>query len=95
MIPIERVDPWIEGADPVHIGLFVIYPLSDGNYRVVASLKPDASDAEEASFSEWVDSRFERFVEYGPEPDGWQYRVTDGGWQMWVRNHYFGELLDM
>lgn len=33
---------------------------------------------------EWATVRVGRFLEHGPEPDGWQRR-SDGGWQIWAR----------
>jgi hypothetical protein len=32
-------------------------------------------------FAEWAESRIKRFLEHGPDPDGWQQR-GDGVWQL-------------
>ena len=95
MIEIHRQDPWLEGADPVHIGLLMVSSLPDGGLEISNYLRPDATDEEEAAFSEWVDSRVVRFVQSGPEPDGWMQRKSDGRCQLWARVHDFGELADM
>jgi len=91
MIEIQRPDPWFDGALPQHIGLLLIR-LHPQGLEVFAYLRPDASQVEEASFSEWVESRVARFVESGPEPDGWQARTIDEGWQLWARSYDPGEL---
>jgi hypothetical protein len=33
----------------------------------------------------WAVERLDRLAEWGPEPDGWQLRKTDGVYQLWGR----------
>ncbi|MGS2615161.1 hypothetical protein ACVCAH_11640 [Micromonospora sp. LZ34] len=65
-------------------GVLVMRP-SDVVAEVNALIRPGLDDASRAMFAEWVEQRIDRFFEHGPEPDGWQRRVSDGGWQLWAR----------
>lgn len=49
-----------------------------------AAIRPGLEANRRATFAEWAESRFQRFLEHGPEPDGWQKR-SDGAWQLWAR----------
>lgn len=44
-------------------------------------LSPDVLDM----FAPDVVQRLRRFLEHGPEPDGWHRRRIDGVWQLWIR----------
>jgi hypothetical protein len=55
-------------------------------FRVVVV---DWTPQDRASFAEWAYIRIHRFLEFGPEPDGWQHR-SDGDWQLWCANRYLG-----
>ena len=43
------------------------------------------------SFAEWAESRINRFLERGPEPDGWQ-RTADGVWQLCAKQEVLPSL---
>jgi hypothetical protein len=57
----------------------------EGGTRVRAVIRPGLVDEPREMFAAWAQSRFLRFNEYGPEPDGWQKRTTDDAWQLWGR----------
>lgn len=46
--------------------------------------RPDLQMNEVRTLGEWATSRVARFLEHGPEPDGWKRR-GDGGWQLWAQ----------
>ena len=82
-VTIEPVtQEWRGDAQPHHEGFAGLWPL-EGGTRVVLMAKPELSPEQRESFAEWCYSRIGRFLEHGPEPDGWQAR-SDGGWQMYV-----------
>lgn len=57
---------------------------ADGGVRGRFVVRPGLTAEHRAGFAEWAVQRVERFLEHGPEPDGWQRR-SDGAWQLWVR----------
>lgn len=70
--------------EPDVSGFVALRPDGDGaliNALVRPGLEPDRR----ARFAEWLEVKIDRFFEHGPEPDGWQRRITDGGWQLWAR----------
>lgn len=76
--PLDRDD------EPDVNGLLVMRP--DGDAAIVnALIRPGLDEPARAVFAEWVEQRIDRFFEHGPEPDGWQKRTSDGGWQLWAR----------
>ncbi|MBF6347325.1 hypothetical protein IU409_27975 [Nocardia cyriacigeorgica] len=79
-------------ADPAHSGLVLVEPVGS-EYDVEVSVKPGLTGAQRRDFAEWVVSRLERFVEHGPEPDGWRMQ-SDGRWQLWAAWRYLGTLDD-
>jgi hypothetical protein len=46
--------------------------------RFGAVIAPDAPEELADPFVPYAQSRFQRFVEHGPEPDGWIHETTDG-----------------
>ncbi|MFG3189260.1 hypothetical protein [Streptomyces omiyaensis] len=63
----------------------------DGGLRGRFVVRPGLAADRRTDFAEWVVSRVDRFLEHGPEPDGWQRR-SDGAWQLWVRRVEFPSL---
>lgn len=47
-------------------------------------MRPGLEVDEAVALLDWAEDRANRFIEHGPEPDGWQRR-TDGVWQLWAR----------
>src|SRR5689334_6090809 len=73
-------------ANPDVSGVVMVAPTTDGvNHRVAAFVRPGLLDPCRDSFAAWVDEKLARYLEHGPEPDGWQRRTSDGGWQLWAR----------
>jgi hypothetical protein len=60
-------------------------------FDVTLRVRSGSSRDARREFADWAVSRIRRFAEHGPEPDGWQLR-SDGGWQLWVRSVYLGDL---
>jgi hypothetical protein len=56
-----------------------------GGLGVTALVRPRLSSEPRRTFAEWTLQHIERFIEHGPEPDGWQLRQSDGRWQLWAR----------
>jgi hypothetical protein len=81
------IDGWDLRRDdePDVNGLLVMRPQGDGSAIIVAVVRPGLTDHVHALFAEWVEQRIDRFFEHGPEPDGWQRRTVDIGWQLWAR----------
>jgi hypothetical protein len=73
-------------------GFVLIEPLDDGAHRIVLLVLPGTAPDARARFADWALSRIQRFLEHGPEPDGWQRRQSDGGWQLWAREVEFPPL---
>ncbi len=75
-----------KALDPDIRGFAFIEPQQDGSsYRVFLFIRPGAPAEDREAFAEWALERVERFMQHGPEPDGWQRRETDAGWQLWIR----------
>jgi hypothetical protein len=70
--------------EPDVVGYVVLVP-SDLGATINALIKPGSSSNSRALFAEWLESRIDRYFEHGPEPDGWERRASDGGWQLWAR----------
>jgi hypothetical protein len=82
-VPIDSAD-LPRSDEPDIIGYFVLYPEPWGA-RVFLQVPRSISMEDRNTFAEWAESRLDRFLESGPEPDGWQKRTSDGGWQLWAR----------
>lgn len=81
--PIEELDFGRED-DPDVDGCALIHAIPDVGISVKLVVRPGLAPEFRAGFAEWAKQRIGRFLEHGPEPDGWQLR-SDGDWQMWVR----------
>ena len=85
-IPLEDQD-FGDAVDHEVLGCILAAPAEGGN-KFRAVLRPGLSGETRETFAEWAASRFARFAERGPEPDGWQEQqeLSDGGvWQLWGR----------
>ena len=71
--------------NPDLAGLLALVPVEDGGAFVHAVIRPGLEEDRRALFAGWVEEKIDRFFEHGPEPDGWQRRQSDGGWQLWAR----------
>jgi hypothetical protein len=69
-------DPAIGGCVRAHI--------EDGFAGIEVIVRSGLAADLKSSFAEWAESRINRFLERGPEPDGWQ-RTADGIWQLCAR----------
>ena len=81
----DEPDTQDKTVDPDICGFAFIDPQLAGSYRVVLLVRPGLSSEKRELFAEWALQRVERFMEHGPEPDGWQRRKADGAWQLWTR----------
>lgn len=70
--------------EPDVVGVFVIESETESALDIWLAVRPQSPPDRRAMFAEWAESRLQRFIEHGPEPDGWQRR-SDGGWQLWAR----------
>jgi hypothetical protein len=78
-VPFEGPDSG-DAIDPELGGCLLARPV-DGGVQVKVVIRPELQGWERVTFAEWAESRFMRFIEHGPEPDGWQVR-PDGDWQL-------------
>jgi len=72
-------------ANPDLGGLLVLVPQEDGHLEVYAATRPHLAEPRRELLAQWIEEKIDRFSEHGPEPDGWQQRKSDGGWQLWAR----------
>jgi hypothetical protein len=91
-VPIGEDDFPSPPVDPEHEGCALIGE-REGGIIVNLTVRTGLDGERRAGFAEWAESRIDRFLEHGPEPDGWQKR-SDGDWQLWVRRVYLGDLDD-
>jgi len=66
------------------IGGCVRAHMEDGFAGIEVIVRAGLAADLKTSFAEWAESRINRFLERGPEPDGWQ-RSADGVWQLCAR----------
>lgn len=78
-------------AEPDVIGCLIIEQYGDGTGRVGMGYRPGLPVDTLKLLGEWALQRVGRFLEHGPEPDGWQQR-SDGAWQLWARLHQMPSL---
>jgi hypothetical protein len=78
-VPFEEPDS-ADALDPELGGCLLARPVDDG-VQVKVVIRPELPGWQRVTFAEWAESRFMRFIEHGPEPDGWQKR-PDGDWQL-------------
>ncbi|MET7752588.1 hypothetical protein [Micromonospora sp. NPDC005367] len=65
-------------------GCLIVEQHPDGMGRVGLLYRPGLPVDVLRMLGEWALQRVGRFLEHGPEPDGWQRR-SDGAWQLWGR----------
>jgi hypothetical protein len=65
-------------------GCILAAPAEGGN-RFRAVSRPGMHGWMRETFAEWAASRFARFADHGPGPDGWQEQSGGGTWQLWAR----------
>lgn len=83
-VTIEDEDFFDSQVNPGVCGLMLIRE-DPPDLVVGAFIRPETSAELRHVFAEWVEQRLDRFIEHGAEPDGWQRRKSDGGWQLWAR----------
>ena len=76
-------DPSIGGCVRAHI--------EDGFAGIEVVVRPGLAADLKSSVAEWAESRINRFLERGPEPDGWQ-KTPDGIWQLCARQEALPSL---
>lgn len=69
----------------------IIGNLQTLNIRVKVAFHPDLSRAQLEETAAGVLVRMARYVNDGPEPDGWQRR-SDGPFQLWLTRHQLPKL---
>ena len=79
----SEYDPAIGGCVRAHI--------EDGFAGIEVIVRPGLAADQKTSFAEWAESRINRFLERGPEPDGWQ-QTADGVWQLCARQESLPSL---
>jgi hypothetical protein len=87
-VPIREVD--FSGYDAA-VGGCVRAHIEDGFAGIEVIVRPGLAADLKTSFAEWAESRINRFLERGPEPDGWQ-RTADGVWQLCARQETLPSL---
>jgi hypothetical protein len=80
-IPMHEVD--FSGYDPA-VGGCVRAHIEGGFAGIEVVVRAGLTANLKASFATWAESRINRFLERGPEPDGWQ-KVEGGIWQLCAR----------
>ena len=73
------------------IGGCVRAHIEDGFAGIEVVVRSDLAADLRTSFAEWAESRINRFLERGPEPDGWQ-RTPEGFWQLCARQESLPSL---
>jgi hypothetical protein len=63
------------------VGGCLLAEVTDGMAGLRIVVKRGLAGGVREKFAEWAESRITRFLEHGPEPDGWQPR-GDGAWQL-------------
>ena len=76
-------DPAVGGCVRAHI--------KDGFAGIEVFVRAGLAADLKTSFAEWAESRINRFLERGPEPDGWQQNA-DGSWQLCARQEALPSL---
>lgn len=74
-------DEWRQLAKPHQAGAIALF--GDAERPHVLMARPELDPVQREMFAEWCHQHIARFVEHGPEPDGWQLR-SDGGWQLYA-----------
>jgi hypothetical protein len=87
-VPIREVD--FSDYDPA-VGGCVRAHIEDGFAGIEVLVRSGLAVDLKTSFAEWAESRINRFLERGPEPDGWQ-QTADGVWQLCARQETLPSL---
>ena len=87
-VPIQEID--FSAYDPA-IGGCVRAHIENGFAGMEVIVRTGLAADLKASFAEWAESRINRFLERGPEPDGWQ-QTADGVWQLCARQETLPSL---
>lgn len=66
--------------------------LDHERYQARLLVRPGISAEDRASFATWYLGALDRWLNNGPEMDGWQRRDSDAGWQLWCRRQYLPSL---
>lgn len=83
-ISIDDVD-FSREDEPDVVGCLLMQRVEGGS-KIRVAIRPGTTGEPRARYAEWAESRIQRFIEHGPEPDGWQARSDmDDGWQLWGR----------
>ena len=82
-IDFSQYDPGLGGCVRAHI--------ENGFAGMEVVVRAGLAASKKASFAQWAESRISRFLERGPEPDGWQ-QVEDGVWQLCARQETLPSL---
>jgi hypothetical protein len=70
--------------DDPDVGGCLMAGISNGQAGVQVVIRPGLAGQLREEFAAWAESRIQRFLQHGPEPDGWRQR-PDGVWQLWGR----------
>jgi hypothetical protein len=81
--PFEELD--LEDIDSGLGGCVLITEHGPGFSSYNIGVRVGLSFARRERFATWATGRILRYLEHGPEPDGWQRRALDGKWQLWAR----------
>ena len=87
-VPIREVD--FSDFDAA-VGGCVRAHIEDGFAGIEVIVRSGLAVDLKTSFAEWAESRINRFLERGPEPDGWQ-QTADGVWQLCARQETLPSL---
>jgi len=87
-VPIQEID--FSAYDPA-IGGCVRAHIENGFAGMEVIVRAGLATDLKTSFAEWAESRISRFLERGPEPDGWQ-QTADGVWQLCARQETLPSL---
>lgn len=63
------------------VGGCLLAEVADGRAGIRIVIRQGLTGWVREKFAEWAESRIKRFLEHGPDPDGWQQR-RDGVWQL-------------
>jgi hypothetical protein len=82
-VDFSQFDPAIGGCVRAHI--------EDGFAGIEVIIRSDLAQDLRPGFAEWAESRINRFLEHGPEPDAWQ-KTPEGVWQLCARQQALPSL---
>lgn len=91
---IEPLNNFGRDGEPDIRGLLVVWQLDDGDAEAILYVRPDQDVSEADKIREDCFGRIERLLTVGPEPDNWQKRHSDEGWQLWLRQMWMPTQAD-